>query len=522
MAQKKPKLYAYARFSTPEQLKGDSLRRQTIKAKDYAERHGFELDTELTLQDLGVSAFRGKNAQAGALGIFLRAIEDGLIPQASCLYVEDEDRLSRQGFWEALPIFQLIINHGVSIGVDREDPLDRAVLNSSRGMFALNRLLMKLELAAEESRKKSDRIHKAWEDKRNRATEEPLTTRAPGWIQIDKTGEKEWSEPKLIPNRTKIVGRIFDEFLAGRGKEAIARGLNEDKVETFGRAARWHKSYVQKILNNPAVVGAYVPHEFRDGRRIPLDPIRDYYPKAITVETWKRARALLKSSGKTKARGGLVRNILAALAKCPKCGATMTRVMKGNGKKGGKPKLVCTAAKSGARDLDGTQFCTYTSVPLDAVEAALVWNADVFKRTVPARDPTLQADVEGYESELEVTLSQLENLLDVLSEKPSAAIENRVRKLEAKADELRAELGDLRAKAEQSSSKLVTNRAERLNKALSTEPVDIAAANAALRECFSHVVVDYDDGDLICNWRHTDQDLTIVYDPGFERLPDEN
>jgi hypothetical protein len=57
-----PIAHSYIRFSTPEQAKGDSLRRQTELAEAYCRRNGLTLDTTLMLRDLGLSAFRGKNA----------------------------------------------------------------------------------------------------------------------------------------------------------------------------------------------------------------------------------------------------------------------------------------------------------------------------------------------------------------------------------------------------------------------------------------------------------------------------
>ena len=51
-----PKAYSYRRFSTPEQAKGDSLRRQTEAAQAWAERHSIALDTELDLTDCSPSA----------------------------------------------------------------------------------------------------------------------------------------------------------------------------------------------------------------------------------------------------------------------------------------------------------------------------------------------------------------------------------------------------------------------------------------------------------------------------------
>jgi DNA invertase Pin-like site-specific DNA recombinase len=78
----KPRAYSYKRFSTPEQSKGDSLRRQTEKAAAWAVANGYELDRELTPEDRGVSAYHGRNAAEGALAAFLRAVEEERMPRA--------------------------------------------------------------------------------------------------------------------------------------------------------------------------------------------------------------------------------------------------------------------------------------------------------------------------------------------------------------------------------------------------------------------------------------------------------
>jgi hypothetical protein len=68
--------FSYLRFSTPEQMKGDSFRRQSSMAAAYARQHGLELDVDLTFHDLGKSAFRGQNiGEAGRLGDFLEAVK---------------------------------------------------------------------------------------------------------------------------------------------------------------------------------------------------------------------------------------------------------------------------------------------------------------------------------------------------------------------------------------------------------------------------------------------------------------
>src|SRR5262245_57368805 len=90
------KAYSYVRFSTPEQMRGDSFRRQTELARDYALKHKLELDDKLTFHDVGVSAYRGKNSETGRLADFQEAVRKGLVPRGAYLLVESLDRISRQ------------------------------------------------------------------------------------------------------------------------------------------------------------------------------------------------------------------------------------------------------------------------------------------------------------------------------------------------------------------------------------------------------------------------------------------
>jgi hypothetical protein len=75
--------FFYLRFSTPEQAAGDSRRRQLAMAEKYASDHHLQLDVGLSFRDLGVSAYRGRNAKEGALRAFLDAIEHNLVPPSA-------------------------------------------------------------------------------------------------------------------------------------------------------------------------------------------------------------------------------------------------------------------------------------------------------------------------------------------------------------------------------------------------------------------------------------------------------
>src|SRR5262245_48096950 len=60
MSKTAPLAYSYSRFSSAEQAKGDSLRRQEEARDAWLAKAGAKLDTSLTLRDEGVSAFSGK------------------------------------------------------------------------------------------------------------------------------------------------------------------------------------------------------------------------------------------------------------------------------------------------------------------------------------------------------------------------------------------------------------------------------------------------------------------------------
>ncbi|XBG30091.1 recombinase family protein [Pseudomonas sp. 13.2] len=84
----KPKAYSYARFSTPEQGKGDSYRRQRAAAEEYCAANGLELaDTkEYRFFDNGRSAYKAKHLNdTGDFGRFLSYVDEGgLRLEATC------------------------------------------------------------------------------------------------------------------------------------------------------------------------------------------------------------------------------------------------------------------------------------------------------------------------------------------------------------------------------------------------------------------------------------------------------
>jgi len=224
------KAYSYARFSTPEQMNGDSLRRQKQLVDDWLALHPeVELDQQLTLRDLGVSAHHGKNARQGALGTFLRAIdhEPPLVEPGSYLLVENLDRVSRADPWDALPIFQQIINAGVTI-VTLQDQRVWSREAIRENPFKIFESLMIMIRAHEESATKAKRLRASWDNKRKQMTERTRPARGPAWLRLV---DGEWQK---IEERAAVVRRIFELTAQGVGQNAVAELFNREGVPVFG------------------------------------------------------------------------------------------------------------------------------------------------------------------------------------------------------------------------------------------------------------------------------------------------
>lgn len=488
----KPKAYSYLRFSTAEQLKGDSLRRQSQLADDYARAHNLVLDTELSLRDLGVSAFRGANlGPQGALGLFLDAITKGLVPAGSFLLVESLDRLSRKTARKALRALEQIVEAGVTV-VTLND--GKAFTEESLDGLDLFMALVVMMRAHEESLTKARRLKAAWHGKRLQMDKKVLTSITPGWIELDAE-----RKPVLIAERAKVVRRIVRDYLRGVGKHGIAKALNAEKVPTFsshrGRASQWHRSYVDKMLNSPALVGTFVPHvETHDDdkfRRVPQEPVPNYFPGVIDAETYARVQALtMRSPSKGRRASASVQNILSGLARCPLCDGSMTRAVKG---KRTRPALVCVRAKTGAG-------CAYRSVPYADVEHALLNDYASVLRDMPHPDRRTEKELRGAQALVDELEGRMTDLLDLVERKPSDALASRIASLEVQLKDARETRDELTERAAQSDSKAMKQRADDLGVALRARPVDRRRANAALKALVDGVTVDWRTGHLRFHW----------------------
>jgi DNA invertase Pin-like site-specific DNA recombinase len=504
------RVYSYTRFSTPAQSKGDSLRRQTKAAQDWAAAHGLTLDDTLTFHDAGLSAWTGEN-EGGQLGAFREAVKAGVVPRGSVLAVESFDRLSRQGIRKTRQVVEDIIDLGVSVVTLTDGKLyDAAALDDPMASIMI---ILTATRAREESDMKSRRVAAAWANKRANAATSVLTKNGPSWLTLSED-RKTWT---VDQRKADAVRRVYVLAMEGHGPTAIATRLNKEGAtrldnNSMGTATMWRPVTVEWLLGYSAVVGTLTLNA-RDATA--RETVEDYFPAVVDVETYATVQAMRTGSKLARGRHAVdqtVRNVLAGLGRCPLCGHVMTRVTQGQRSAGGEyVYLVC----DGARLKSG---CSHKSVRLRNVETALVMQVEKLTghAEIAAGGPIL-ADLAEIETHISVTEDELGNLLDALAREPSSAIRERVRETEDALDEMRARAGELAADAAVSTGPMVMARLEKLRVALTTVPMDIAVANAAFRACARKVVVDYRTGHLIVHWVHGGETEIMFAWPVAER-----
>lgn len=321
--------YSYTRFSTPAQLKGDSMRRQLAKATNWAEERGVTLDT--SLRDLGASAFKGAHRKRGKLAGFLTRVAAGEIAQGSFLIVENIDRLSRENPWDAFSMIQEIINAGivvVSFMDGMEYSLERLRTHPDL-MTTLNAVLTK---GHRESKDKADRLQEVWSEKRNGIEgRRRLTRQGPGWFQLVADDPADPLVGDWVFTDHAATGRmIFQLCIAGLGKEAIARKLNKLGRPSFKHGDGWQSSTVLLLLRDRRAIGELQLFTKIGGPRRPTgEPIAGYFATAdgetlVDEETFYLAQAALgnRHSGAGVGRLEKTPNIFKGLGKC-QCGRAM-------------------------------------------------------------------------------------------------------------------------------------------------------------------------------------------------------
>lgn len=307
------RVYSYTRFSAMKQAEGHSAERQAAYASKWAAEHGMTLDTSLSMKDEGLSAYHEKHVKSGALGVFLRAVEEGKVPTGSFLIVEGLDRLSRAEPIQAQAQLAQIVNAGITVVTASDGKsYSRATLKSNP-MDLVYSLLVMIR-AHEESDTKSKRVRAAY--RKQCAGWVAGTYRGlirlgadPTWVALDAAGK--W---QLVPERAEAMRVAIELYCAGWGNlritnELKSRGLPSVVGPQFTRFLTLRSLLGEKEINI-------------DGETFRLE---GYYPALITREQWDAMHAASGVRTFSKDRSDVPAFLSGSgTLKCGYCGSAMT------------------------------------------------------------------------------------------------------------------------------------------------------------------------------------------------------
>jgi DNA invertase Pin-like site-specific DNA recombinase len=290
------------------------LRRQTEAREAWLRANPtVSLDKTLKLIDASKSGYTRDNFDAYALGRFLENVDGGFVRPGDFLLVENLDRLSREEVEHGLHLLLGLILKGIIVV-----QLSPVVMEFRRGEELSAKLMMaimELRRGHSESAIKSARLKAAWEGKRQAARAgKSIKKKVPGWYERENGS----AELKLLPDRVKVVRRIFAMALDGNGSAAIAKQLNRDGVPVFGRtrmpkrgqkhlredekeftAVAWSDSVIHHILTSRATLGEYQPGK-GSGKRWEAvgDVIPNHFQQIVSPDDFDAVQEAIKTRNK--------------------------------------------------------------------------------------------------------------------------------------------------------------------------------------------------------------------------------
>lgn len=430
-----PVAYSYVRFSHGRQKDGDSLRRQVALSREYADKHGLQLQ-ELTYRDLGLSAFRGANIERGALAAFIKAVEDGSIRRGSYLLVENFDRLSRAEVHVALQLLLRLVSSGIVVVT----LMDGKIWNEQTVADTTNLLVTIIFMgrAHDESLGRSKRIREIHQAKRARR-DPAIFGQGPAWVNRRADGSG-WD---LRPGMAESIRRVFELSIQGVGSIAIARMANAQGWVAPAKVARWNTTLPNKLLRNRAVLGEYEPKEMKGSVRVSTGEVwTDYYPRVVDEDMFLKAQAAAHNRRHLpNRRDAGYHNVLQGFAFCGYCGQTLLRKRKSSPKNAaGYAQYICSGRHRGESPCPNAHARHLEQRLLPNLVRNAVSEVARNDRLAAVRDL-----LDAKEAEHRDSAKAAERILTLLQSASSPLLERRFRELDGKATAASAEAEALRA-----------------------------------------------------------------------------
>jgi len=236
----------------------------------------------------------------------------------------------------------------------------------------------------------------------------------------------DWDGKTLVPNQeqAKVVRRIFQEALVGKGTRAIALGLNADDIKPM-RGGKWTSTTVWGILKNEKYIGdvilqkTYTDENFkRHYNHGEKDQylIKDHHEAIISHEEFEAVKEILRQRGKEK---GVIKGSskyqnrypFSGKIRCAECGNGFKRRIHGSGNN----KYIAWCCSKHINDIS---VCSMKFIREDAIHQAFVImiNKLIFGHKFILR-PLLQSLKEINYSDNLIKIQELETKIEENAER---------------------------------------------------------------------------------------------------------
>ena len=323
----------YAWVSSEKQREENTIASQTAALIEFAKTHELEVPKEWVFEDEGYS---GATLERPGLERVRDLAAEG---QIQVVLVYSPDRLSRKYAYQIL-LTEELARHGV----------ETLFVNAPQGATAEDQLVVQFQgMIAEYERAQIMERYRRGKRHRAKSGEVSVMSGAPyGYRYIRKTEDAPASYT-VIEAEARVVQRIYDMYtVEGLSIGAITRRLNEQRIPTRKRSARWERSTVWAALRNSAYRGiAYFgktrvaarsritrPLRLRGGtakrnsanhERPREDWIEIPVPALVSEESFARAQELLQENKIRARRRTITPSIVQGLVSCQKCGYAFSR-----------------------------------------------------------------------------------------------------------------------------------------------------------------------------------------------------
>ena len=315
---KQIRVCAYARVSTGSEVQGESLENQTQYYQALIEANP---DYEFA----GIFADRAVTGTKDERPEFKRMLEAARAGEIDLILTKSISRFARNTTI-VLKIVRELKSLGVGVIFEKDN------LSSLSGDSELM-LTVLSAFAQEESKSVSENIKWRYRRKFEQGEVAINATRFLGYDK-NKSGEL-----VINPGQAKVVKRIFDDYVGGKGSFVIAKELNAESVPTVA-GGKWHSSTVLGILKNEKYKGdaklqkTYSKDHLSKKKCVNRGEVDSFYLEnshqpIVTSEVWEEAQRQMVLRARAKGNEGedkyQNRYFLTGMLFCAKCGASLLR-----------------------------------------------------------------------------------------------------------------------------------------------------------------------------------------------------